>query len=112
MSTGKHLLGRSPLTDPRSVGSSLVFHVVLLLVASVAALSVAVPTDPELPHTLRGEIDSVDNRAAQDGGGGPGEMGGQGLAELLPAADGSAPRGEGRDPTTDALLSEILPSAA
>ena len=63
------------------------------MVASLAALSVAVPADPELPRTLRGEIDSVDNRAAEDGGGGPGELGGQGVAELLPAAERAPRRG-------------------
>src|SRR4051794_8612026 len=52
MPNAKAVLGRSPLTDPRSVGSSLVFHAVLLVAASLAALSVALPGDPELPHTL------------------------------------------------------------
>jgi hypothetical protein len=112
MSQWKGLSGRSPLTDPRSLGSSFVFHVILLIVASLAALSVAVPAAPELPRALRGELDSVDNRAAKDGGGGPGELGGEGLIEALPAANGLASRGEGLNPATDALLAEILPTTS
>jgi hypothetical protein len=108
----KRVGGRSPLTDPRSLGSSLVFHLVLLAVASVAALSVAVPAVPELPRTLHGEIDAVDNRAAKDGGGGAGELGGEGLMEALPAANGLEARGEGLDPAADALLAEILPTTS
>lgn len=104
------LLDRSPLTDPRSVGSSLLFHAVLLVVASVAALSVSIPAAPELSRALRGELDSVDNRAARDGGGSPGELGGEGMVEALPSASGPSARGESRDPAADALLSEILPS--
>lgn len=107
----KAITGRSPLTDPRSLGSSLVFHVILLVVASLAALTVAVPAAPERSQTLRGELDSVDNRASKDGGGGAGELGGEGLIEALPAANGPVPRGEGLDPAADALLAEILPTA-
>ena len=36
--------------------------------------------------------------ASQDGGGGPGELGGEGLIEALPAANGSTPRGVGLSP--------------
>jgi hypothetical protein len=39
----KALLARSPLTDPRSLGSSLVFHALLLMLASLVALSAIVP---------------------------------------------------------------------
>jgi hypothetical protein len=90
----------------------MLFHVVLLVVASMAALSVAVPVERELPRVLRGELDAVDNRAAKAGGGSPGEMGGEGVVESLPAANGPSPRGEARDPAADALLSEILPSSS
>src|SRR5437763_178682 len=91
----------SPLTDPHSLGGSLLFHVVLVAVASLTALSVVVPAAPDLPRALRGELGSVDNRAAQDGGGGPGELGGEGMIEALPSAAGQAARGESRDPAAD-----------
>lgn len=104
--------GRSPLTDPRSLGSSLIFHVILLVVASLAVLSAAVPAAPESSRALRGELDAVDNRAAEDGGGGPGELGGEGLIEALPAASGMASPGVGLEPAADALLAEILPTTA
>ncbi len=85
----------------------------LLLIASVAAWSVAMSADRELPHTLRGEIDPVDNRdPAQSGGGSPGELGGEGLVEALPSADGQSWPGVPREPSADALLSEILPAPA
>lgn len=110
MASYQRVLDDSPLTDWRALGSSLLFHAVLVVVASLAALTVAVPAAPELSHALRGEVDSVDNRAPQDGGGSPGDLGGEGLIEALPSASGHAARGESRDPSTDALLSEILPS--
>jgi len=107
------LSSRSPLTDPRSLGSSLLFHGFLLLVASLAVWTVATSSDRELPHALRGEVDPVDNRdPSQAGGGSPGELGGQGLVEALPSADGQSWPGAPRDPSTDALLSEILPAPA
>lgn len=107
----KDWLSGSPLTDPRSLGSSLLFHAVLVLVASLAALSVAVPIEPVRPHVLSGELDPVDNRATETGGGSPGELGGQGAIEMLPSANGASPQGEVRDPAADALLSEILPKS-
>jgi hypothetical protein len=110
MNHAKPMIGRSPLTDPRSLGSSLLFHILLILVASAAALSVTVPERPELPHTLRGELDAVDNRPAKEGGGAPGELGGMGLVPVLPRADGASPDGAARDPAAEALLSEILPT--
>lgn len=103
-------LGRSPLTDPRSLASSALFHAVLLVVASLVALSVAAPAVNELPHVLRGELEPIDNRAAETGGGAPGELGGEGIAEALPAADGAARTGAALDPAADALLAEILPA--
>ena len=105
--------GRSPLTDPRSLGSSLLVHGLLLLVASLAVWTVTTSSNRELPHALRGEVDPVDNRdPSQAGGGSPGELGGQGLVEALPLADGQSWPGALRDPSTDALLSEILPASA
>src|SRR4051794_28654401 len=112
MSHWKAVLGRSPLTDPQALGGSFAFHTVLLVVASLAALSVVVPAAPELPKVLRGELDPVDNRAAKEGGGSPGELGGEGAIEALPAAAGQAPGDQPSDPAADALLSEILPSAS
>ena len=106
------IVARSPLTDPRSLGSSLVFHALLLAVASVVALSAVAPMAPELQPTLRGEIGPVDNRAPSQGGGSPGELGGEGLIAALPTADGTSPEGGLRDPAADALLSEILPTPA
>ena len=106
----KVLMRRSPLTDPRSLVSSLVFHGIVLAFASLVALSAVVPVVSELPGALNGEIEAVDNRASRDGGGSPGELGGQGLMEALPRADGRAPGDATRDPSADALLAEILPA--
>ncbi|MDR3633678.1 MAG: VWA domain-containing protein [Isosphaeraceae bacterium] len=104
-------LGLSPLTDPRSLGSSLLFHALVLAVASLAILRAGTVTRPELPRVLRGEIDTVDNRApAQEAGGSPGELGGLGVIPSQPSANGPSPRGAARDPSADALLAEILPS--
>src|SRR5512135_2455188 len=109
----KSHLGQSPLTDPRSLGSSLLFHAVLLLVASLAALSMAVPAAPELPQVLRGELDPVDNRdPARTGGGSPGELGGVSETEVVPIAGGESTQGAARPPSADALLAEILPTPA
>src|SRR5437879_3065693 len=41
--------GHTPLTDPRALGTSLAFHIVLLAVASVAALTVRAPAEAEAP---------------------------------------------------------------
>jgi hypothetical protein len=106
----KAIAAKSPLTDPRSLGSSLMFHALLLVLASLAALSTVVPEVPDLPRALSGEIDPVDNRAsARDGGGSPGELGGEGPIEAQPKADSSTP-GATRDPAADSLLAEILPT--
>src|SRR4051812_15722611 len=70
---------KSPLGDPRSLGSSLVFHAALLLLASAAALGVAVSREEDAgPKAIRAELDPVDNRAdakEAEGGGSPGEAG-------------------------------------
>jgi len=103
---------RSPLTDPRSVFGSLLFHGALVLVASLFALSVAGrPMLDEPTQALQGELESVDNHASTEGGGGTGELGGEGLLEALPVSAGTSPTGEGRDASVDSLLSEILPPA-
>ncbi len=106
----KSWLNPSPLTDPRSLGVSLFLHALLLVVASLLALSVRATERPELPHTLRGELDPVDNRAAHEAGGSPGAMGGVGALEAIPSASGTTKRGMTRDAAADALLAEILPN--
>lgn len=106
----KALFNESPLTDPRSLGSSLVVHALLFLAASLAALTVVVPAQTALPKVLRGELDAVDNRAAKEGGGAPGELGGEGIIEALPQGGTLASTGQPRDPASEELLSEILPS--
>ena len=56
-------LGESPLTDPRSLGSSAMFHVIVVLLASLTALNVALPMAASRPKALYAEVDPVDNRA-------------------------------------------------
>ena len=110
-------LGEGPLTDPRSVGSSVVFHVMLvLLLASLTALNVALPMAVSRPKALYAELDPVDNRAdvpssPGEGGGGLGEIGGMSNLPLIPPSDGTNAHGETRDPVAETLLAEILPSS-
>jgi hypothetical protein len=110
--SGRSELLHSPLTDPRAVGSSLVFHLLLIGIASIAALRVGLPAEPETKTAIRGELGPVDNRAKEEtGGGNPGELGGTDLIQI--AADGRSAQSRAvRDPTADALLSEILPAPA
>jgi hypothetical protein len=83
-----------PLTDPRSLVSSLVFHALLLLLASVAVLGAVLPRGPEQPQSLHGELEPTDNRAATDGAGGsPGDLGGEGIVPVVPSAEGVAAPG-------------------
>ncbi len=107
-------LGQNPLTDPRSVGSSALFHALIILLASLTALNVALPGTRQAPKALYAEIDPVDNRAdvppsPGQGGGNPGDIGGMGNLPYVPPSDGSAPDGATRDPAADMLLAEILP---
>ena len=109
-------LGKSPLTDPRSVGSSAVFHLLVLLLASLTALNVVLPMTTSHSKGLYAEIDPVDNRAdvpssPGQGGGGPGDIGGMSNLPLISPADGTKPQGATRDPVADTLLAEILPSS-
>jgi hypothetical protein len=108
--------GETPMTDPRSLGSSALVHLLLLLAASLIVMRVAMPGLSERPTAIRGELEPVDNRAdkgkvAGQGGGSPGEIGGLGSVAFVAPASGSDPRGPGLDPAADALLNEILPSA-
>jgi von Willebrand factor type A domain len=111
------LLGKTPLTDPRSVGSSALFHIIVVLLASLtAALNAALPMAMPHPKALSAEVDPVDNRAdvpssPGQGGGGPGEIGGMSNLPLLPPSDGTKSQGATRDPAAETLLAEILPSS-
>jgi len=109
-------LGQTPLTDPRSLVSSALFHALLLL-ASLAALNAALPiVESSRPKAFYGEFDPVENRAyipasSGEGGGGPGDIGGLSSLPFTPPADGTKPQGATRDPVADTLLAEILPSS-
>ena len=108
--------GESPLTDPRSLVSSAVFHVLLVLLASLTALNVALPQAASRPKALYGEIDPVDNRAdvpsaPGQGGGSPGDIGGMSSLPFTPASDGTQAGGATKDSAADMLLAEILPSS-
>jgi hypothetical protein len=109
-------LGESPLTDLRSLGSSAMFHVIVVLLASLTALNVALPMAAPRPKALYAEIDPVDNRAdvpssPGQGGGSPGDIGGISNLPFIPPSDGTKPQGATRDPVADTLLAEILPSS-
>src|SRR4051812_26259730 len=65
--------GETPLTDPRSLGSSTLVHAVLILVGSLTVLNVALPrAADERPTAMTGEVDPVDNRADGKKAGGSG----------------------------------------
>ena len=110
-------IGRSPLTDPKSLGGSALFHALLLVLASVLALRVALPREPEPPNVLRGELDPVDNTAKpQDEGGGDSsalsvDRLAAALEPLAPTPPSSSPESAPAPPApAEALLSEILPT--
>ncbi len=104
-------IGQTPMTDPRSLGSSILFHGLLLALASAVALSATMPEAPEASQVLRGEVDPVDNRAKPgEGGGSAGELGGERLATALDPvalAGSSTPSAA----PAEALISEILPQS-
>ncbi len=107
--------GETPMTDPRSLGSSALLHVLLIALASLTVLNAAILQAPETSTPLRGELDPADNRASKGkipgaGGGAPGEIGGLGSVAFVAPAAGDTPQGAGLDPEADALLHEILPS--
>jgi len=109
--------GETPLTDPRSLGSSALMHLILIVVASLTILNASITRAPESFPPLRGELEPVDNRADKgkfpgSGGGSPGEIGGLGSIAFVAPAAGANPRGPGLDPAADALLNEILPNTA
>jgi von Willebrand factor type A domain len=109
--------GESPLTDPRSLASTVLFHGFLLLLFWLVVLNAAMPATESAAQPIRAEIGPVDNRAdanpnavAGEGGGSPGEMGGLGKVPLTSSDDRSSVAATSRDPA-DALLAEILPGS-
>src|SRR4051794_19215007 len=54
----------APLRDLRSLSSSVIFHAIILSVASLVVLSVALPSGQQsAPKALRAEVGPVDTRA-------------------------------------------------
>ena len=91
-------LGESPLTDPRALASSALFHVLVVMLASATVLTVAFPIAATGPKALYAEVDPVDNRAEVppspgQGGGGLGDIGGMSDIPLVTASDGKSPQG-------------------
>jgi hypothetical protein len=106
-------LGETPLTDPRSLASSALLHVLLIAMVVLTIRNVTSTRVPEASRALLGELEPVDNRADKGkGGGSPGELGGLGSIAFVAPAAGANPQGPGLDPAADALLNEILPSTA
>jgi von Willebrand factor type A domain len=106
-------LASSPLTDPKSLASSLFFHIVLIAIIAAAAVRVAMPSGAARQPSIRAELGPVDNAApVSTGGGAPGALGSDSLPENFRiAADGrSAESAAVRDPAADALLAEVLPA--
>ena len=110
--------GATPLTDPRSLVGSALFHVCLLLVVSLKILNAVLPqTAPASTKALYAEVDPVDNRAERfprspgEGGGGPGDIGGTSTLPFIPVDNGKDSQNATRDPAAETLLAEILPSS-
>jgi hypothetical protein len=109
-------LGQTPLTDLRSLGSSALFHALVVLVASLSILNAAIPiTESTRPKALQTEIDRVDNRESLppspgEGGGAPGDIGGTSSLPFISMVDGTKHQEATRDPVADNLLAEILPN--
>lgn len=107
-------IGETPMTDPRSLGSSFLVHAAIVLLTSFTVMTATMPRAAEGPMTLRGEVEPVDNRAnvgkvPGEGGGSPGEIGGLGrVAFVAPSSEGA--QGAGLDPAAETLLRDILPS--
>ena len=109
-------LGQTPLTDLRSLGSSTLYHVLIVILASLAVIPVTLPFgESTRPKAIYGEIDPVDNRESVppspgEGGGGPGEIGGTSSIPFVSTTGGTKPLEATRDPIADNLLAEILPN--
>ena len=109
------LSGDSPLTDPRSFASSVLFHGAIVVLGWLAVLNVSLPAADPVAQPIRAEIGPVDNRAdAQgvpgEGGGSPGEMGGTSKLPITSPDQQDSMAATSKDPA-EALLSEILPSS-
>jgi hypothetical protein len=111
-------LGQSPLTDPRSLGGSALFHALVVLIAALTALNaVSLPMgESARPKALHTEFGPVDNRdsvpfSPGEGGGGPGEIGGVSSVPFVSSTDETKSQDAARDPLADTLLAEILPSS-
>ena len=106
--------GETPLTDPRSLGVSVLFHGLIVLVCWLTILNVTLSSLTESGQTpMRAEIGPVDNRAepgqvAGEGGGSPGEIGGLVRLPSTSPDDRNSMVATTQDPA-EALLSEILP---
>ncbi len=108
------LTGQSPMTDPRSLASSVLFHLLIVILAWAAVLNVALPTSEPEVRRMHAEIGPVDNRAdpeavAGEGGGSPGEIGGTSPVLITGPDPKDSLAAIDRDPA-DSLLAEILPT--
>jgi hypothetical protein len=95
----------SPLRDLRALLSSTAFHGLLLLTASLVAVRVSTPKNPETSPALSASVEkTVDNRIEPrgDGGGAPGEIGGVGQIRGGSIRIQSAAAGD--DPTLRSIL--------
>ena len=107
----------SPMTDPRSLASSLLVHGLLVAIVSAAAFSGGERLDINPPpKSIKGMLDPLDNRDKStpegEGGGGPGEIGSEQFAPALDPkpANSEFAKSAALNPTADALLAEILPT--
>jgi hypothetical protein len=108
--------GKTPMTDPWSLGSSVLVHALLILVTSLVVLNAAVSRLAQRPSSLQGELEPVDNRAERrksangaGGGGARGEIGGLGNFEFEAPDTQASPWSPGRNQAADTMLNEILP---
>ena len=107
----------SPMTDPRSLASSLLVHAAMVAIISIAAFSSrdTLEANPA-PKAIMASLDPIDNRdndkTPGEGGGGPGEVGSEQFAPSLDPNPASAEvsKTAALNPTADALLAEILPT--
>ncbi len=108
-------LGRTPLTDPRSLVTSGLFHGLLLLAASLVVFHATLPAESRSPRALHAELENPQDEANKtrphpgEGGGGLGEVGG---TSRLPRVENKTQAEEdiSRDPLAESLLDEILPT--
>ena len=107
--------GETPLTDPRSVGSSVLFHGLLVLLAGwPSSTSPCRSTEPARGRSAPRSTRSTTGPIAEvpgEGGGSPGEIGGISKMPVDLARRAGQHRGGEPRPTADALLAEILPGS-